>query len=299
MKPQRVFTVCLLTALALAASAGAAIQDENILLPLPPGFKLANRQETSEKMLAEFVPSDETVDHWSKMITERIFRSRNLSDAETYQSTMLSEWKGACPGGDGRQLSNVKENGYGVSYWSFNCPLNPKTNLSESMIRKVVVGKDAMYEVQYAFRKPEAPELIQSALTFLQTVSVCDTRTPEHPCPAGLKPVEPAPDAAPNATVAFLHAADANDFTAMAALMDRGSAGFVKHLSKCYLRRVYKNKETQELIAAWMCSEGQDRSRVILANIVPAPGNKVSIVVLQDRVNDIPAPARTGSAFAD
>ena len=299
MKKPLLLAIGVLTALVLASSAVAALQYENILLPVPAGFKMGSRAEDSKKLLAEFVPNDESVDHWSTMITEIILRGNSLADPEVFQSKMQSDWKNACPGGEGHPLSNSMENGYRVSYWGFNCPLNPKTNSNEFMVRKVIIGADALYEVQFAYRKTVTAELTQSAISYLHTVTVCDTRTRDHPCPNGLTPVAGSADPAPNPVAAFLRAADVNDFESMKSAIDPGSANFLRKIGNCYLRRVYSNTQSHELIAAWMCSEGQGRSRVVIANIAAVSASKVSVSVQLDQVNNRPAPERAGSAFAN
>jgi hypothetical protein len=105
------------------------------------------------------------------------------------------------------------------------------------------------------------------------------------------------PDAAQNPVATFLRAADVNDVAGMEALIDRRSARFLGQIKGCYLRRVYANENTRELIAAWMCAVGSDRSRVILANVGLTPENKVGVVVQSDMTNKRPAPERSGSAL--
>lgn len=107
---------------------------------------------------------------------------------------------------------------------------------------------------------------------------------------------EEPPQAASNPVEAFLRAADVNDFAAMEAAMDRGGSKFLKKINNCYLRRVYQSP--QGVIAAWMCSEGPDRSRVVIGNVGLTAGSKVSVVVGREDVNNRPAPERAGSAFA-
>lgn len=109
---------------------------------------------------------------------------------------------------------------------------------------------------------------------------------------------EAPPDPASNPIAAFLHAADVNDVPAMQALLDRGSASFLKRIGNCYLRRVYANESQHELIAAWMCAEGANRSRVLLADLALTKAGKVEVAVQSDNTNNRPAPERTGSALA-
>ena len=103
---------------------------------------------------------------------------------------------------------------------------------------------------------------------------------------------------AENPVSAFLHAADINDTAAMEAVLHRKSAGFLKQIKGCYLRRVYSDAVFGRLLAAWMCDLGPDRSRVVIANIGLLSDGRVSVIVERDTTNKRPAPERTGSAFA-
>jgi hypothetical protein len=107
---------------------------------------------------------------------------------------------------------------------------------------------------------------------------------------------------------AFLQAADRNDFTAMQAAMGphtswMGSAispaDFLKRIGNCYLRRVYAADVNHRIIAVWMCTEGAEDSRVVLANLATDDANRIIVQVVREDRNHRPAPARTGSAFAD
>ena len=106
-----------------------------------------------------------------------------------------------------------------------------------------------------------------------------------------------APDA--NPLSAFLHAADVNDRAGMKAVLDGGGSAFLKKIDGCYLRRVYVKDDTKEIIAAWMCAEGPNRSRVVLADVGLTRGDKVAVFIQYETTNDRPAPERAGSAFAD
>jgi hypothetical protein len=108
-----------------------------------------------------------------------------------------------------------------------------------------------------------------------------------------------SPGPAPNPVITFLHAADVNDIAGMKAVLDPGSLGILQRISGCYLRRVYANEQQHEMIAAWMCPAGPNRSRVVLADIGLSQDNKVIVSVQMDQTNNRPAPERTGSAFAD
>jgi hypothetical protein len=105
----------------------------------------------------------------------------------------------------------------------------------------------------------------------------------------------------------FLTSADQNDFVTMQSVMDPNVMWtgarisphkFAEKISNCYLRRVYSQNQTGEILAAWMCAEGKEKSRVVIANVAQKNG-RVSVSVVREDRNNRPAPARSGSAFAD
>jgi hypothetical protein len=112
----------------------------------------------------------------------------------------------------------------------------------------------------------------------------------------------------PSPVTQFLRAADNNDFPAMRAAMAEkvpqmsGRAisreEFLKKIESCYLRRVYASSDDGRVIAAWMCSEGEEKSRVVLAQVQLVDGQIQVSLAREDR-NNRPAPPRLGSAFAE
>ncbi len=124
-------------------------------------------------------------------------------------------------------------------------------------------------------------------LELMATLSAAFTITAAEAPPRA--PVDPVAD--------FLRAADVNDFAAMEAVMDRAGPSFLAKVSNCYLRRVYQTPDG--IMAAWMCSEGPEHSRVVMGRVGRTAGNMVSVTVVREEVNDRPAPERAGSAFAD
>jgi hypothetical protein len=171
-----------------AASAPPGLQDENILVPLPEGFKVGSQGRQAQMQGAEFVPNGETVKDWSRMVTEEIFFGRRSVDPDDLPSGMAKSWAVACPGGSAERTARATENGYPVSLWVFRCPMNPQTHKPENMWMKVVSGQDALYSVQYAYRRALADDLAGPAMTYLGRVTVCDTRGSAHSCPS-LQPV--------------------------------------------------------------------------------------------------------------
>jgi outer membrane protein assembly factor BamE (lipoprotein component of BamABCDE complex) len=177
------------------ASAGAAaplagLSDENVLTPLAAGFGEGKRARQGPMDIIEFVPIGETVQDWSRMITLQVFHNLRGVDPDGLPGNIAKSWAQACPGGVGESTGRTTENGYPVANWAFRCPLNPQTGKPETMWTKVISGQDALYSVQYAYRRPMADDLPGPAIGYLKSVTVCDTRGSAHPCPS-LKPVGP------------------------------------------------------------------------------------------------------------
>lgn len=106
----------------------------------------------------------------------------------------------------------------------------------------------------------------------------------------------------------FLGAADENDFPTMRSVMTpkaleegRGEISldrFFEKIEGCYLRRVYSTPDQGRLLAAWMCAEGDKRSRVVTGDIWSTEDG-VQVGISMEQRNNRPAPERTGSAFGD
>lgn len=176
----------LLAILSIASPAFAALQDENLLVQLPDGFKSGYTASNGKEDMAEYVPTAETVDDWSRMVTVQIFHDAKNADPDGFAGNLAKGWTSACPGGAAQKSTAGVENGYPFALWAYSCPLNPETNKPENMFLKVTSGADALYSVQYAYRREASKELVQPAIDYLKTVVVCDTRRDDRPCPKGM-----------------------------------------------------------------------------------------------------------------
>jgi len=168
----------------LAATVAAqGLQDENVLAPMPKGFKIGYQGQQGQVSITEMVPAAETVDVWSRMVTQQTFRGIGGRDPDGLPDSMSKPWATACPGGSSQRLSGEPVNGYRATLWVFRCPLNPATQKPEVAWLRAVSGADAVYGVQYAARAVFSDDLAREATAYLSGVIVCDTRAPAHPCP--------------------------------------------------------------------------------------------------------------------
>jgi hypothetical protein len=171
--------------MASAALGQALIEAENLLVSPPDGFKVGFKGSQGNTVMTEFVPAGQTVDDWTAMVTVQLWRHATVSPA-TFLQNVGGRYESACPGTgvDKGGIHTGQVNGYVVSMLLLRCPNNPSTGKPETTAFRVIKGNDALYSVQYAWRSVPSGQELDDAMHFLAKVTVCDTRTPEHPCPA-------------------------------------------------------------------------------------------------------------------
>lgn len=176
---------CLLVALTGLLAAGPALAGrlfgENLITPVPSGFKLGFAKED----FMEYVPRGETVQDWSQMLTVILYRGKSL-DPDAYSKTMAANWSKGCPGSEAVKVTSGNENHYAFALWLYACPLNPQSGKPETMTMKSIRGADSFYIVQYAHRKAADQSTVTPEAKYLRTVMVCDTRKSDRKCPAGM-----------------------------------------------------------------------------------------------------------------
>ena len=184
-----------LGALAVAPLAVGAtgLQDENLLTGFPAGFIVGSAGSQGPMNMIEYVPKGETVQNWTSMVTVQIFHNLRTADPDTFIAGIGKRWAGACKDATVTRVTGGRENGFPFALWLMACPLNPSTRKPETTYFKVIGGDDALYGVQYAYRRPLDAVPIAPTMRYLHQVSVCDTRRADRPCPTGLMNARPLP----------------------------------------------------------------------------------------------------------
>jgi hypothetical protein len=174
-------------ALALLMVAPAvALEDENLLVTVPPGYKVGHQARNARQLLSEMVPSAETVENWTEMVTVQIYFGLKGSIAG-YRTKMEKDWASVCAGATSAPVGGGLVNGYTTMTWRQTCPLNKATGKPEITWFKAIAGNDSFYVVQKAFKFEPAAEKAAEWVAFLDKVAVCDTRIPQRKCPAGMR----------------------------------------------------------------------------------------------------------------
>jgi hypothetical protein len=163
-----------------------ALEAENLLVAVPPGYKVGHQAKNAKQLISEMVPKAETVDTWTEMVTVLIYFGRKGS-LIGYRTQMEKDWAAACAGAKSAPVGGGLVNGYTTMIWRQSCPLNKATGKPEITWFKAIAGNDSFYVVQKAFKFEPSPEQAATAVKYLDGVSVCDTRIAERKCPAGMR----------------------------------------------------------------------------------------------------------------
>ena len=169
---------------ALSASAARAdLENENLLVTAPPGYKVGFSDKKPNMLMTEFVPAKETVENWTEMVTVQVFFGLKATPQQ-FMDDMGERWRAACPEAEeAHTVADAPENGYPTLVWLLSCPKNPGTGKPEITWFKAVQGNDSFYLVQKAFKFEPSKEQITRWMGYLRKVSVCDSRIADRACP--------------------------------------------------------------------------------------------------------------------
>jgi hypothetical protein len=182
MRTASLRTIVIFAALGVSA-ASADLDNENLLVTAPPGYKVGFNDKKPNMVMTEFVPAKETVENWTEMVTVQVFFGLNVTP-EQFMDEMDKSWRAACPqASDAHTVADAPENGYPTRVWLLDCPKNPQSGKPEITWFKGLQGKDSFYLVQKAFRFEPSKEQITQWMGYFRKVSVCDSRLADRACP--------------------------------------------------------------------------------------------------------------------
>jgi hypothetical protein len=169
-------------------SAEAQLTGENLIVPPPAGFMVGYSDTNNFVSLTEWIPSTETVQNWSEMVTVQIFSRRADLNPVPFLKTLQGQWLAACPGSTPASVMAGKVNGYEAATMLLRCPRLAATSRPETTMFRAIKGQGSLYLVQRAIRSVGTPDEVERMKRYLGEVSVCEAGSLDHPCP-GLKPM--------------------------------------------------------------------------------------------------------------
>jgi hypothetical protein len=164
------------------AAAAAGLENENLLVELPSGYKTDFQDRKPNMLMTEMVPTNESVSNWTEMLTVQIFYGLKATP-EAFVDKLSNTWIASCADATSTPIAHGVENGYAAGLWLLNCPHNPATGKPEITWVKAVQGNDSLYVVQKAFKFAPSKEQVLQWTKYLRAVAVCDSRLADRACP--------------------------------------------------------------------------------------------------------------------
>jgi hypothetical protein len=162
-------------ALLLVAGTALAQPEQALLVPMPPDFALAWKQDKPDGSLkmTEFVPRDQTVETWQQMITIQHFPK--LTQVEP--QALLGRWTqgvlAACPNAQISRAPQSPVSGH-AAMRVFVRMTECGARAPESILAVAIRGADAMHMVQHAWRPtPPTDEQLQAAMASFDRMRLC------------------------------------------------------------------------------------------------------------------------------
>jgi hypothetical protein len=177
-----------LLAMALCCLAGpswAQRVGEQLLAPIPPTFKLAAQPQYTGVTIKVYLPANETTQDWTEQITVQVFRDKGGGgDPMDALRTIEKTWLASCKESKPIHILAGKTNGYATASMLLLCPLIAAIGKPEAGMLHVIRGNDHFYLVQKNARYIPSHEQVTEMVRYMATVSLCDDRGADHPCPA-------------------------------------------------------------------------------------------------------------------
>jgi hypothetical protein len=148
-----------------------------------PGFAVGFEQGNDQQSIVEQVPTGETVEKWTRMLTSQRFVGRAFDPGPTQ---MLVNIQGllrrACPGGKTSAITELTVSAHPAARMRSDCPLNPETGKPETFFIIAFSGEHDLYSEQVAFTRVPSAADVAFANEVLDTVAVCKTGSAAKAC---------------------------------------------------------------------------------------------------------------------
>lgn len=143
--------------------------DAQVVRPPLPGFVVGNQQAAGGASILEQVPSGETVERWTRMVTTQRFEGlADRIDAAGFLNRLGALTTERCAGA---KASEVRKPGTSAEI-RIDCPLNPETGQPETFIARAIVHGHDLHVFQVAWRRVPTATDVAWGEHYLQGVAV-------------------------------------------------------------------------------------------------------------------------------
>lgn len=151
-----------------ALGAAAPALALSVALPQVPGFKIGSQQQAGRAVMLELVPTGQTVQRYTKMITLVTTPGAGQMSSSDFVAMFAKRYLATCPGSRATPVPMGKS----VAGIRIDCSRHPKTGKPETVFaRALPVGPD-MAMVQYMTAYMTMPAEAQFARNYLGSVTL-------------------------------------------------------------------------------------------------------------------------------
>ncbi len=168
--------------LACGVSLGASgLKNENLLVSVPSGYKIAFSDRKSGLLVSEMIPEAQSLKDWKDMLTVQIYYSRQMK-MSALEAAYTQGANPVCKESSGALVGKGRENGYEYGLFISSCSTEPDSK-SETVLTKAILGEDSTYFIIKSWRsEPDHGEIVKWS-RYMAGVKVCDSRIAERKCP--------------------------------------------------------------------------------------------------------------------
>ena len=141
-----------------------------------PGFVVGYEDANAQQTIREEVPSGETVQDWTRMVTTQRFpgAASRVSPAAFFE-TVSSNLARACPGATTSEVVTTTRSGHVAAQMRADCPRLAQTGKPETFIMLIVVGAEDLHVKQVAYRRVPTAGDIRWGEEILAAAALCET----------------------------------------------------------------------------------------------------------------------------
>lgn len=167
----------------LAGTATASAPIERLSAPAVQGFVVGYEAANHEQSVRELVPEGETVEDWSRMITDQRFFGMTARITPVQFANLIKESVEAnCTGSRVSSVIALHVNGRPAAKMRADCPNSKVTGKPETFFMLLISGKQDMHGRQVAFTKLPNPKEVDWAEGILAKTRLCLSEGGDNAC---------------------------------------------------------------------------------------------------------------------
>ena len=164
---------------------------------LPAGWTLGFQESNEIGHHLEWVPQGQPVKDWRDMIAFQLFPKLIDIEPDHFLVKMADHYAQSCDQVLATDIEGTPANGYPGAIRVLACTRNKVTELGEITLFRAVMGQEAFYVAQRAWRMapfsaeaiPVTGEQLDDGRRLIEYGLACRSNNPNRPCPPGWDPV--------------------------------------------------------------------------------------------------------------